>query len=154
MTPSSARLRVFLFFSRLTVRFWASVGTGGRTRAQTAAHCDADDACVSRAPAWSSGSRVRGGVGVPAGLNCAPLDARRGRAAAAEASLQRSSLETWFRARIYPESGSGRQRRGEEGREGEGRGRGTPPVSPHLDCRDEDLNREIPAQKSPSRCLR
>lgn len=31
---------------------------------------------------------------------------------------------------------------------GEGRGRGTPPVSPHLDCRDNDLNRDIPPRRN------
>lgn len=113
MTEHYAILRqaspLSLFF-RLTLRFWASAGTGGRTRAQTAAHCDADDACVSCTSAWSSsGSRVRGGW-LSFWADCAPLDARCGRGPASY--MYRSSLDTWLRARICPDSGSGRQRRG------------------------------------------
>lgn len=89
-----------LFF-RLTLRFWASAGAGGRTRAQTAAHCDADDACVS--------SRVRGGW-LPFWTYCAPLDACCGRGT--DSSLQRSRLDAWFWAQICPDSESGRQERG------------------------------------------
>lgn len=156
MTPSSGRLRLFLsfFFSKTDsscmlcpVRFCASAGTGGRTSALTAAHCDAErenDALpvwAARLKQLTESREVLVGVDAHTSGRCCQRGPRCLRSAAAFS--EGSRLDTWLWAQICPGSGSER----------EGRGRGTPPVSPHLDCRDNDLNRDIPRAETTEQVL-